>query len=206
MATDPRLRRGLRVLRSTPWLPVAGASAVGGALLLTAAATPTAGYAMFIVVIGLATCGSAAGYLLDEESSAVLDATPTSRSRRTGWRLMALVLPAGVALTGLALLDRADGTGQWEWQKLGPLAAGSLATATALAAVLRRGNSAPGDVAAAVTLTGVLLVVASNPLRHWVSVVPSHDAGVGRSALLWASVVLAAAVVVVRCSRDPVRT
>lgn len=185
---------------------MAGASTAGGALLLTAAATPTAGYALFAVVIGLATCGSAAGYLLDEESAVVLDATPTSRGRRTGWRLLALAVPACVALAGLVVLDRADGSGQWEWQRLGPLAAGSLAAGTALAAVLRRRTSTPGDVAAAVTLTGVLLVVAANPLRHWVSVIPSDDTSVGRSALLWAAVVVLAAAVVVRCSRDPVRS
>jgi len=199
------LRRGLRVLRSTPWLPVIGASTAGTALLLAAALAPTSAFAFFAVVIGLATCGAAAAYLLDEESGVVLDATPASRGLRTRWRLVPLVVPAGAALAGLAVLDAAADRGQWELPDVAPLACGAVAAGTSIAAALRRRTSTPGDVAAAVTLAAVLLVVAANPLRRWAPVLPTDGAGEGRSALLWASVVLVAAAVVVRCSRDPVR-
>ena len=194
------------MLRSTPWLPATLASAAGNALLVAAALAPASSFAFFAVVIGLATCGAAAAYLLDEESAVVLDATPASRSLRTRWRLVPAVLPLAAALTGLAALDRADGSGQWAWLRIAPLACGAVAAGTALAALLRHRTSTPGDVAAAVTLTGFLLLVATNPLRHWAPALPVDAAGAGRSALFWASVVLAAAGVVVRCSRDPARS
>lgn len=202
--TSAALRRGLRVLGVAPWLPVCGASGFAGALLLAAALAPTEPFVAFAAVIAVAACGGAAAYLLDEDAAAVLDATPTSRSRRTRWRLLPLALPAAVAATGLWALDRAESSGHW--LQLVPLAIGSIAIGAAVAATLRRTNSTPGDLAAAVTLLTVLLVVTVDPLRRWVPAVPLGDGpGVGRSMLMWVAVAALAAVVVAVFSRDPAR-
>ena len=64
-------------------------------------------------MLGLAACGGAAAYVLDEESAAVLDATPTSLAHRVRWRLVLVAMPAAVALTGLLLLDRLDPSTHW---------------------------------------------------------------------------------------------
>jgi len=37
-------------------------------------------------VLGLALCGAAAAYVLDEDTALVADATPMSRPRRSAWR------------------------------------------------------------------------------------------------------------------------
>jgi len=196
--------RGLRVLRSTPWLPVCGASGLAAALLVGAALAPDQPFVPFAAVIAVAACGGAAGYLLDEDTAPVLDATPTSRAVRTSWRLLPLAVPTAAAVAGLAALDRADSSGGW--LQLVPVALGSMAAGTGLAAALRRTSSTPGDLAAAVTLVGVLLVVAVDPLRHWAPAVPLGDGpGVGRSMLMWAAVVVVSGAVVAVFSRDPAR-
>jgi hypothetical protein len=141
--------------------------------------------------------------VLDEESAAVLDATPTSRAHRVLWRLVLVAMPAAVALTGLLLLDRLDPP--THWLRMAPFAAGCLAIGVVLAAVLRRGgNRAPGDLAGVVAVAVVVLLVATDPLNAWVSVAPLGDTGhAGRTVLLWAAVVLVCAAVTARCSRDP---
>ena len=195
--------RGARIQRSAPWLPLLGAAGVATMLLLIAALAHRTGVAPVVTLLGLSTCGGAAAYILDEESAAVLDATPTSRGRRVLWRLPLLAVPATVALTGLFLLDRLDGSAHW--LRLGPLALGSLAIGVALAAALRReGMGTPGDLAGVIVVVGVVLLVAADPLRHWVSVIPLGDAArSGRSVLLWTAVFAASAVVTFACCRDP---
>jgi hypothetical protein len=50
----------------------------------------------------------------------------------------------------------------------------------------------------------VVLLVATDPLKAWVSVAPLGDTGhTGRTALLWAGVVLICAAATAWCSRDP---
>jgi hypothetical protein len=197
------LIRGARIQRSAPWLPLLGAVGVAALLLLIAVLGHGTGLASVVTLLGLSMCGGAAAYVLDEESAAVLDATPTSRGRRVLWRLPLIALPATVALVGLLMLDRLDGS--THWLRLGPLTVGSLAIGVALAAALRRGGTgAPGDLAGVLAVGTVVLLVATNPLRHWVSVIPLGDtAHAGRSVLLWTAVVTACAAVTFACCRDP---
>jgi hypothetical protein len=197
------LIRGARIQRSAPWLPLAGAVGVAAMLLLIAVLLHRTELASVAALLGLSTCGGAAAYVLDEESAAVLDATPTSRGRRVLWRLPLIALPATVALVGLLVLDRVDGS--THWLRLGPLALGSLAIGVTLAASLRRGGTGtPGDLAGVLAVGIVVLLFAVDPFRHWVSVVPLGDAAhAGRSVLLWTAVVTACATVTFACCRDP---
>lgn len=202
MASGRRTRGG-RVLRSAPWLPLLAGSAAASLLLLGAVVGHGSGFAPVMSMLGLAACGGAAAYVLDEESTAVLDATPTSRARRVLWRLSLLAIPATVALTALLTLDRLDPP--THWLRMVPFAAGCLAIGVVLAAALRRaGNRAPGDLAGVVAVAVVVLLVAADPLRAWVSVAPLGDTGhAGRTSLLWAAAVLVCAAVTSWCSRDP---
>lgn len=195
--------RGARILRSAPWLPLLAGSGAAALLLLGALLAQGTGFAPVTTMLGLAACGGAAAYVLDEESAVVLDATPTSLAHRLLWRLVLLALPAAVAGTGLLLLDRTDPP--THWLRLVPFAAGCLAIGVVLAAALRRGgNRAPGDLAGVVAVAVVVLLVATDPLKVWVSVAPLGDTGhAGRTMLLWSSVVLVCAAVTARCSRDP---
>jgi hypothetical protein len=195
--------RGARILRSAPWLPLLAGSAAASLLLLGAVVGHGSGFAPVMSMLGLAACGGAAAYVLDEESTAVLDATPTSLAHRVLWRLVLVTMPATVALTGLLLLDRRDPA--THWLRMVPFAAGCLAIGVVLAAVLRRGgHRAPGDLAGVVAVAVVVLLVATDPLKVWVSIAPLGDTGhAGRTVLLWAAVVLVCASVTARCSRDP---
>jgi hypothetical protein len=195
--------RGARILRSAPWLPLLAGTGAALLLLLGAVVGHGGGFAPVMSMLGLAACGGAAAYVLDEESTAVLDATPTSLAHRVLWRLVLLGIPAGVALTGLLLLDRLDPS--THWLRMVPFAAGCLAIGVVLAAALRRGgNRAPGDLASVVAVAVVVLLVATEPLRAWVSLAPLGDTGhAGRTVLLWSAIVLVCAAVTARCSRDP---
>jgi len=195
--------RGARIVRSAPWLPLLAGSAAATLLLLGAVVWHGSGFAPVATLLGLAACGGAAAYVLDEESAVVLDATPTSLAHRVRWRLVLVAMPAAVALTGLLMLDRLDPS--THWLRLAPFAAGCLAIGVVLAAALRRGgNRAPGDLAGVIAVAVVVLLVATDPLKAWVSVAPLGDTGhVGRTVLLWSAVVLVCAAVTARCSRDP---
>jgi hypothetical protein len=195
--------RGAFVLRSAPWLPLLAGTGAAMLLLLGAVVGNGGGLAPVMSMLGLAACGGAAAYVLDEESTTVLDATPTSRAHRVLWRLTLVAMPAAVAFTALLLLDRLYP--QTHWLRMVPFAAGCLAIGVVLAAVLRRGgNRAPGDLAGVVAVAIVVLLVATDPLKAWVSVAPLGDtAHTGRTALLWSAVVLVCAAVTARCSRDP---
>jgi hypothetical protein len=201
--TSGQLTRGARIQRSAPWLPLLGTAGAAAMLLLIAVLAHHSGIAPFVTLLGLSTCGGAAAYVLDEESAAVLDATPTSRGRRVLWRLPLIAAPATVALVGLLMLDRLDGS--THWLRLGPLAVGSLAIGVALAAALRAGGTGtPGDLAGVLAVGSVVLLVATDPLRHWVSVAPLGDAArSGRSVLLWTAVITACAAITFACNRDP---
>jgi hypothetical protein len=201
--TSGRLARGAHIQRSAPWLPLLGTAGAAAMLLLIAVLARGTGIAPFVTLLALSACGGAAAYVLDEESAAVLDATPTSRGRRVLWRLPLIAVPATVALVGLLILDRLDGS--LHWLHLGPLALGSLAIGVALAAALRRGGTGtPGDLAGVLAVGSVVLLVATDPLRHWVSVVSLGDtAHSGRSLVLWTTVVAGCAAVTFACCRDP---
>ena len=72
-----------------------------------------------------------------------------------------------VSTSGLLALNYLDP--ETQWLRLLPLAAGTVAIGTGLAAVMRHhGTAAPGDLAGAITLVGILLVerrVVSGSLR-----------------------------------------
>ena len=84
-------------MRSAPWLPLLAGSAAATLLLLGAVVWHGSGFAPITTLLGLAACGGAAAYVLDEESAAMLDATPTSQAHRVRWRLVLVALPAAVA-------------------------------------------------------------------------------------------------------------
>ena len=157
-------------------------------------------------VLGLALCGAAAAYVLDEDTAVVADATPMSRPRRAAWRTSLLVLPVGVGLAGLVALDRNDPAGGW--LRLTPTVLALAALGLALAAALRRaGHAQPGDLAGALVAALLLFLVAANPLRWWLPILPLGDvADPGRSQLLWSAVAVVAAVAAAVGVRDPVRT
>jgi hypothetical protein len=195
--------RGEQILRSVPWLSVGSASAAAAVLLAVAVLARQTGLAPLAALLGLAACGGAAGYVLDDDALSVADATPVSRRHRTTWRLLATSAPAAVAAMGLFALDRVDPA--THWLRLVPFAGGTLAMGVSVAAVLvRRGFSTPGDLAGVLTVMSVVAVTAVNPLRSWVSLMPLGDSGsAGRSTLLWIVVVAACAAVVFTCARDP---
>jgi hypothetical protein len=201
--TSGQLIRGARIQRSAPWLPLLATAGAAAMLLLIAVFAHRTGIAPFVTLLGLSACGGAAAYVLDEESAAVLDATPASRGRRVLWRLPLIAVPATVALVALLILDRLDGSSHW--LHLGPLALGSLAIGVALAAALRRGGTGtPGDLAGVLAVGSVVLLIATDPLRHWVSVIPLGDAAhSGRSLMLWTTVIAGCAAVTFACCRDP---
>ena len=157
-------------------------------------------------LLGLAACGAAAAYVLDEDAAVVADATPMSRPRRATWRTSLLVLPVAIAVIGLVGLDRDDPAGHW--LRLTPTVLGVTALGLALSAAMRRaGHAQPGDLAAAIVAASVLFVVAANPLRQWVPVLPLGDLPhPGRSQLIWSAVAVVSALGAVCCVRDPVRT
>ena len=192
-------------MRVAPWGPVLGASAVALALLGLAATVPRSSLAFIAALLGVAGASAAAAYVLDERAVPVLDATPTSRGYRVGWRLLLVAVPATAVVVGLGLLAAADPDTHW-W-RLGLLAAGGLASAVGAAALLRGlGREAPGDVAGVVTALGVVFAALGDPLKRWVSLVPLGDVGhVGRSVVLYAVLVGCCAVVVLLAARDPGR-
>jgi hypothetical protein len=194
---------GPRVLRCAPWPALLIGAALALALFVIAALTRTTGMCWPTTLLGLSVCGATAAYVLDEEAAAVADSSPASRSRRTAWRMLIVVLPAGIAGAGLMALNHLDPA--THWLRLLPLCLGFVAAGVAIAASLRqKGMSTPGDLASVVTLATTVLVVMTNPVRRWASVAPLGDAaGVTRSAWLWCAVVVACGLVVVVCSRDP---
>ena len=157
-------------------------------------------------ILGLALCGAAAAYVLDEDTATVADATPMSRPRRAAWRTSLLVLPVGFGVAGLVTLDRSDPVGQW--LRLTPTVLALTTLGVALAAALRRaGRAQPGDLAGAVVVATLLFLVAANPLRWWLPILPLGDVPhAGRSQLLWTTVAIAAGVATLVSVRDPVRT
>lgn len=198
-------RRGGRIMRSAPWPPLLGSAGAAAVLLFVAVLAHRTGLTALTALLGLAACGAAAAHSLDEESTQVADASPTSRRRRAAWRLPVVGVPMAVALCGLFTLDRLDP--DTHWLRLLPLAAGAIGIGVGLAAVLRHsGTAAPGELAGVVTLVGTVLVVAVDPLRRWIELLPLGDAAhPGRSVTLWIAVVGACAVVTLACTRDPGR-
>jgi hypothetical protein len=204
MVTVDRLRGG-RILRSAPWPSLLASLAAALLLLCIAAIGHGTGLTAPTTLLGLAACGAAAAHGLDEAATSVADASPTSRRRRLGWRMLLVILPMTVAIFGLLTLNYLDP--ETQWLRLFPLAAGTVAIGTAVAAVMRRhGSAAPGDLAGAITLVGVILVVAIDPLRRWVQLLPFGDTEqAGRSSALWFAVVGGCIVVTLACTRDPGR-
>ena len=197
--------RGGRVLRSAPWPSLLASLAAAALLICIAAAAHNTGLTGPTTLLWLAACGAAAAHGLDETATSVADASPTSRRHRLGWRMLLVILPMTVAIAGLLLLNDLDP--ETQWLRLLPFAAGTVAIGTGLAAAMRhRGTAAPGDLAGAITFVGVILVVAIDPLRRWVTLLPFGDTEqAGRSSALWFAVVVGCIVVTLACTRDPGR-
>jgi hypothetical protein len=111
-----------------------------------------------------------------------------------------------VGAAAVLLLDGLGGAAGWD--RLVPVAAGSVAAGIALASGLRRtGRFAPGDLAGALAFGVVVLVVANEPLHAWVSFAPLESPTYPRaSALAWLFVLVTCAAVLGACERDPGRT
>jgi hypothetical protein len=197
--------RGGRILRSAPWSSLLASLAAAGLLICIAAVAHNTGLTAPTTLLGLAACGAAAAHVLDESATSVADASPTSRRHRLGWRMLLVILPLTVAIGGLLILNYLDP--ETQWLRLLPLAAAAVAIGTGLAAVMRHhGSAAPGDLAGAITLVGIILVVAIDPLRRWVQLLPFGDTEqAGRSSAFWSAVVVGCVVVTLACTRDPGR-
>jgi hypothetical protein len=202
---DGLVWRGVVVARSAPWRVLAGTTLVAGLLFGLAAWVRHHEVALLVGLLAVGTCAAAAGYVFDEESGDIADATPTSRPGRMVWRLPIALLLVLTAVGGLAGLHRLDP--QKPWLRLVPVVVGGVAVGLALSAALRRrGNPAPGDLAAVVTLCAVVSVVLVDPLRAWVSLTGFQGPGYAPStAFAWVVIVLACAVVVLACEADPGR-
>ena len=194
------------MVRSAPWRVLAGSALVATALFGLAGWLRQHETALLVSLLAVGTLAAAAGYVFDEESGDVADATPTSRPGRIAWRLPIALLLALTGVGALAGLHRLD-PGR-PWLHLAPVAVGGVAVGLAMSAWLRRGgNSAPGDLAAVATLCAVPSVVLVDPLRTWVSLTSLQTSGYPvRTALAWVVVVLVCAVIVVACEADPGRT
>jgi hypothetical protein len=200
-----RLARPAAVVHSAPWPVLAGISLTAAALFCLAGGLRRHEMGLLVALMAVGTCAAAAGYVFDEESGDVADATPTSRGVRIAWRLPVAVLlaAAGVgALLGLHQLDPAR-----PWLRLAPVLVGGVALSLALSAALRRsGNPAPGDLAAVVTLGSLVPTVLVDPLRRWVSLTSLQSSDYAlRTALAWVVIVMACALVVLACEADPGR-
>jgi hypothetical protein len=202
---DRATSRAGTVVRSAPWHPVVATTAAAAVLWVAAGLGRHTIVGFLAAVLAIAVGGAAAAYVLDEEATDVADATPTSRGRRVAWRTLVVVVPALVGLAGLLALRHIDaGT---PWLRLGPLTAGALAAGVGVSAALRRaGVAAPGDLAGVSVCLGIVLLVAVEPLRRWVTLAPIADgAHVGRSVVVWMLVVAAGALSTVACAADPGR-
>jgi hypothetical protein len=191
-----------RVVESAPVLPLCGSAAMAAALFGVAVLAFGAGLATFAAVLGLGVCASCAAYVLDEEAAELADATPTSRPRRMAWRMLLALMPLSVAAVGLAALSRRDPGTRWPW--LAPVAIGMVAVALAGSAFARRrGMATPGDLCAVLALAGTLLV-AVDPFRRWLPLMPlDSSSGPGRSAVVWSVVVALCVAVVLISAQDP---
>ena len=187
-------------LRGVNWVAVLGATALGAVILTGcvafAGATPPLTYAR----LALVALAAAAAFVLDEPAAAAVDAAPTTLRRRTATRVTAVTVPFGVWVVGLLALDRRD-----VHIPLGHLVVeglGVLAVAVAMAAVVRRaGRVEPGDVAATAVGATILGIVVFDPPPHSVPLFPvMHNWS--SSSILWAALVLVAAVLLVAASRD----
>lgn len=196
---------GRAVLRAAPW-PVLLAGCVAAAALFGIAAAVRHGPLAFpLSLLGLGLCGATAAFVLDEASAEVEDATPTGRRARVGWRLLIAPFPFAVGAVAVLLLDAVGSAAGWD--RLVPVAAGSVAAGVALASGLRRtGRFAPGDLASALAFGLVVLVVAIEPLHAWVSLAPLEEPTYPRAtALAWLLVLVTCVAVLAGCERDPGR-
>jgi len=184
-----------------------GGTAALAVLMFTLAAISGHGtLPMIATVFALSACGSSAGYVLDEFAVGVADASPTSRTRRVQWRLVALVAPVAVGFGGLAAL--AELQPDIETMRLAPFAAGAIATGVGVAACLRRaGRPAPGGGAAAVVFLALTLLAVANPLQRWLPAATfAGDPHAGRTVLLWTVLVSGCVVLTATSARDPGRS
>jgi hypothetical protein len=194
---------GRAVLRAAPWPVVLGGCAAAAVLFGIAGAARHTGVFLPLSLLGLGLCGAAAAYTLDEQSAEIEDATPTGRPVRVAWRVSIAVVPCAAGATAVLLLD--DLGGAAGWNRLVPVAVGSVAVGIAVASAFRRtGRFAPGDLAGAITFGLVVLAVAMDPLRAWASLAPLGAPGYPlSSAVAWALVLVGSAAALVVCERDP---
>lgn len=190
------------ILRGVEWRMVLGGSALGASVLALCTAVPGAGLPLTYVRLALIALAGATAVVFDEPAAAAVEAVPVPRSRRTAVRLIAVLLPLGIWVSGvLALAVRYPVT------PVTPLlteGVGVLALALAGAAVLRlTGRDDPGEVVASI-LGGTLLAVllfGSSP--RWAPLFPVVD-GWAASTLLWTTLASFGVLVVAAASVDPV--
>lgn len=196
---------GKAVIRAAPWPVLLGGSLAASGLFAIADVVGPGQLVFPLSLLGLGLCGATAAYVLDEDSAEVEDAAPSGRSVRVAWRLPLALLPLAVGSAAVLWLDAVDGLSGWN--RLVPVAAGSVALGLACAAALRRtGRFAPGDLAGALTFGIIVLAVAVEPLRAWVLLAPTASSTYPpATGLAWSLVLLACAALLVVCERDPGR-
>jgi hypothetical protein len=190
------------VLRGAPWVAIAAASGTAGVLLLISSVWPDRPFAAFFLGLGLAALGAAACFVLDEPAAEVVDAAPVPLRQRSIVRGIALAVPLGLgALAAVAREVRLAETTAWGTllEVLGLTVVGL----TVAAVLRRRGQAAPGELAATGVACFVLLLVLKEPTAKWVAVLPSGpDPHWDRTLILWLAIIAACLVTLARSTRD----
>jgi hypothetical protein len=191
-------------MRGLPWAASAAVTGVAAALLATAAMFPRLAFASTFFMMGLAALGAAASLLLDDPAAEVVAAAPKSLRRRTASRARLLALPIAVGLGGVTVADMRQ---PLPWAGVTLEMVGCIAVGFAVAVFLRVRQPTPGELAATTVTLGLLVFALTNPLGRWVEVFTlSPDDQWVRTSGLWTGVLLVAATLIARSTRDPLDT
>jgi FtsH-binding integral membrane protein len=187
-------------LRAVPLAPVLGGTVLGLAALLVDGLVVPNGPGSALLWFALAGFATAAAFVLDEPSAAVVDAVPVPRRVRTAYRLLVALLPLTGWLLGTAAMAPAGAA--LSWAALAVTGTGFIAITFGAAAALRRsGHDSPGELVAAgaggvVVLSLVVGVPKVGPLLE------AYDAS-SRASTLWGALFVVAIALVVWGGSDP---
>ena len=197
-----RSTQALGLLAGVPWRTVVSLAAAGAALLVVASIWVTAPVADLALRLGIVALAASAAHVLDEAAAEAVDATPTSLRVRTATRSCCATVMLAIGMLGLGMVAlRSDSSA-----RLGVSVqlVGCLLVALAVAALLRRRLTEPGEVVAGTVAAGILMLSLARPFDRWVEVFPSEagDRWAG-SVAVWSLVALACGVGLARATRDP---
>ena len=188
-------------LRAVPWAPVAGGTTLGLAALLVDSWLVPHGPGSAVLWFALAGFATAAAFVLDEPSAAVVDAVPVPRRTRTARRLLVGLLPVAGWLGGTAAVVRSEPG--LSWAALAVTGGGLLVTTLAAATALRRaGQDTPGELVAAAAGGAVVLAMAVGAVPRVGPLLESADAS-SRSSMVWVALAGIGVVLILWGGADP---